>query len=69
MTPSPEQQAFYLIAECEQRIIIIFRDCERKSQKGDIFLRLMYHSSNELALQYMQWQRQIEGVGPSKTPV
>ena len=41
----------------------------RKSEKGDLFLRLTMHQMHELALQYMQWQRQTEGVGPSRTPV
>ena len=41
----------------------------RKSQKGDFFLQLTIRQMHELALQHMQWQRQTEGVGPSKTPV
>jgi len=41
----------------------------RKSQKGDLFLRLTIHQMHELALQYVQWQCQTEGVSLCKTLV
>jgi len=41
----------------------------RKSQKGDLFLWLTIRQMHELALEYMQWQRQIDTVGLSKTAV
>jgi len=41
----------------------------RKTQKGDLLLQLSIRQMHELALQYMQWQCQTEGVGASKTPL
>ena len=42
---------------------------EEKVKKCNIILRLTICQMHELALHYMQWQRQTEGVDLSKTPV